>query len=56
MTRSDLATHIRISLSILGRDPYVKLPTRKAALEAQWALLRIELKARGKLKDKRAAE
>lgn len=55
MTRNDLCILIRMALHALGRDPYEKLPREKAALEAKYDLLRIEMKRRGLLKAKGVA-
>lgn len=42
MKIADIKIEIRLALLDLGRDPYEKLPTKRAALEAKRDLLRIE--------------
>ena len=47
---SNLKTEIRVALSMLGRDPYVKLPSSIAALEAMKRDLHAEARKAGLLK------
>lgn len=42
MRLSDTKIEIRLAMLDLGRDPHVKLPTKRAPLEAMRDVLRIE--------------
>ena len=42
MRIDDIKIEIRLALHDLGRDPYAKLPTQRAPLEAMRNVLRIE--------------
>lgn len=61
MKLSDTKIEIRLALLDLGRDPYVKLPAKRAPLEAMRDILRIEQarstksKLRQDIKDARLA-
>lgn len=62
MRIQDTQIEIRLALLDLGRDPHVKLPTKRAPLEAMRDLLRIEQarsqksKLRQDIKDARLAK